>query len=163
PSIDRDLRSTAQAAQPRGEKNLRARHPRRRRTATAASDVARAVIVARSRTTRRPHVARIVVAGGAICGLGTALLLARDRHDVTVLERDDRTVPESARTAWGSWSRKSVAQFHQPHNFMPGLRVLLEAEIPDVQVSLRTAGAAKFDLVAALPPFWTDKTPRPIV
>src|SRR5262249_47206863 len=47
-------------------------------------------------------------------------------------------------------------------NFMPGLRALLEAELPDVQESLRAAGAAKFDLVAALPPFWTDKTPRPI-
>jgi 2-polyprenyl-6-methoxyphenol hydroxylase-like FAD-dependent oxidoreductase len=107
-------------------------------------------------------VATIVVVGGGFCGLGTSLLLARDGHDITVLERDDRTVPESARAAWDSWTRKGVAQFHQPHNFMPGLRALLEAELPDVQESLRAAGAAKFDLVAALPPFWTDKAPRPI-
>ena len=45
---------------------------------------------------------------------------------------------------------------------MPGLRALLEAELPDVQESLRAAGAAKFDLLAALPPFWTDKSPRAI-
>jgi 2-polyprenyl-6-methoxyphenol hydroxylase-like FAD-dependent oxidoreductase len=107
-------------------------------------------------------VARIVVVGAGFCGLGTALLLGRDGHEVTVLERDDRTVPGSARTAWDSWTRKGVAQFHQPHNFMPGLRALLETELPDVQESLRLAGAAKFDLVAALPPFWTDKAPRPI-
>jgi 2-polyprenyl-6-methoxyphenol hydroxylase-like FAD-dependent oxidoreductase len=94
--------------------------------------------------------------------LGTALLLARDGHEVTVLERDDRTVPGSAREAWDAWARKGVAQFRQPHNFMPGLRELLEAELPDVQDSLRAAGAAEFDLVAALPPFWTDKLPRPM-
>src|SRR5215471_3889553 len=107
-------------------------------------------------------VARIVVVGAGFCGLGTALLLARDGHDVTVLERDERAVPGSARAAWDSWTRKGVAQFHQPHNFMPGLRALLEAELPDVQESLRAAGAAKFDLLAALPPFWTDKSPRVI-
>lgn len=106
--------------------------------------------------------ASIVVVGAGFCGLGTALLLARDGHDVTVLERDERTVPDSARAAWDSWTRKGVAQFHQPHNFMPGLRALLEAELPDVQRSLRAAGAATLDLVAALPPFWTDKAPRPI-
>jgi 2-polyprenyl-6-methoxyphenol hydroxylase-like FAD-dependent oxidoreductase len=108
------------------------------------------------------NVARIVVVGAGICGLGTSLLLARDGHDVTVLERDDRAVPDSARAAWDSWTRKGVAQFQQPHNFMPGLRALLEAELPDVQEALRAAGAAKFDLVAALPSFWTDKTRRPI-
>ena len=106
--------------------------------------------------------ARIVVVGAGICGLGTALLLSRDGHEVTVLERDDRAVPSSAREAWDAWTRKGVAQFRQPHNFMPGLRELLEAELPDVQHSLRAAGAAKFDMVAVLPPFLTDKSPRPI-
>src|SRR5262245_44001577 len=106
--------------------------------------------------------AKVIVVGAGICGLGTALLLARDGHDVTVLERDDRPVPGSARGAWEAWQRKGVAQFRQPHNFMPGLRAILEQELPDVQQSLRDAGAAKFDLLAAVPPFWTDKAPRPI-
>ncbi len=106
--------------------------------------------------------ARVIVVGAGICGLGTALLLARDGHEVTVLERDDRPVPGSPREAWSAWERKGVAQFRQPHNFMPGLRALLERELPDVQQALRDAGAAKFDLLAAVPPFWTDKSPRPI-
>lgn len=106
--------------------------------------------------------AHVIVVGAGICGLGTALLLARDGHEVTVLERDDRAVPDAAHEAWDAWQRKGVAQFRQPHNFMPGLRAILEQELPDVQQSLRDAGAAKMDLLAAVPPFWIDKAPRAI-
>lgn len=44
---------------------------------------------------------------------------------------------------------------------MPGLRPLLEAELPDVQDALRDAGASRFDLLHPLPPF-PDQSPRPI-
>ena len=105
---------------------------------------------------------RILIIGGGICGLGTALLLARDGHEVTVLERDADPIPPSADAAWEQWERKGVAQFRQPHNFMPGLRLLLEAELPDIQDALGRAGAGRFDLVNPLPPFFTDRAPRPI-
>ena len=85
---------------------------------------------------------RILIIGGGICGLGAALLLARDDHEVTVLERDAEPIPPSADAAWERWERKGVAQFRQPHNFMPGLRLLLEAELPEVQDALERAGAA---------------------
>jgi 2-polyprenyl-6-methoxyphenol hydroxylase-like FAD-dependent oxidoreductase len=104
----------------------------------------------------------IVIIGAGICGLGTALLLARDGHDVTVLERDVDPTPDSPQDAWDDWTRKGVAQFRQPHNFMPGLRLLLEAELPDIQDALRRAGASKYDLLNPLPPFFTDRSPRPI-
>jgi glycine/D-amino acid oxidase-like deaminating enzyme len=32
--------------------------------------------------------AKVLIVGGGICGLGTALLLARDGHEATVLEHD---------------------------------------------------------------------------
>jgi 2-polyprenyl-6-methoxyphenol hydroxylase-like FAD-dependent oxidoreductase len=105
---------------------------------------------------------RILIIGGGICGLGTALLLARDGHEVTVLERDADPIPASADAAWERWERKGVAQFRQPHNFMPGLRLLLEAEMPEVQDALGRAGACRMDLVNPLPPFFTDRAPRPI-
>jgi 2-polyprenyl-6-methoxyphenol hydroxylase-like FAD-dependent oxidoreductase len=104
----------------------------------------------------------VLIIGGGICGIGTALLLARDGHDVTVLERDATPLPESPQDAWESWERKGVAQFRQPHNFMPGLRLLLEAELPDVQDALGRAGAGRYDLVNPLPSFFVDRTPRPI-
>lgn len=104
----------------------------------------------------------ILVIGGGICGLGTALLLARDGHEVTVVERDADPLPAAPADAWDAWVRRGVAQFRQPHNLMPRLRLVLEAELPDVQDALRRAGAARFDMVHPLPPFFADQSPRPI-
>jgi 2-polyprenyl-6-methoxyphenol hydroxylase-like FAD-dependent oxidoreductase len=104
----------------------------------------------------------IVLIGGGFCGLTTALLLARDGHEVTVLERDARPVPDSCVTAWDDWDRKGVAQFRQPHNLMPGLRLLFEKELPEVNDGLARAGASRFDLIDPIPPFLPDRNPRPI-
>src|SRR5512139_803975 len=104
----------------------------------------------------------VLIIGGGICGIGTALLLARDGHDVTVLERDPSPPPDSLDDVWDSWNRSGVAQFRQPHNFMPGLRLLLEAELPDLQDALSRAGASKFDLLNPMPPSIGDRSPRPI-
>ena len=45
---------------------------------------------------------------------------------------------------------------------MPGLRRLLEEELPDVQDALRDAGASRYDLLHPLPPSMTDTAPRAI-
>jgi 2-polyprenyl-6-methoxyphenol hydroxylase-like FAD-dependent oxidoreductase len=105
---------------------------------------------------------RTVIIGGGACGLGAALLLARDGHEVTVLERDGDTLPDSPPAAWDGWTRKGVAQFRQPHNLMPGLRLLLERELPDIQRALEAHGASRFDFTNPLPPFFNDRSPRPI-
>ena len=52
--------------------------------------------------------AKIVVAGGGICGMAAAIVLARDGHDITVLERDAAPVPDDAEVAWEDWNRRSV-------------------------------------------------------
>src|SRR5262245_37182200 len=121
----------------------------------------------RPRRRQRPRgtardMADVLILGAGICGLGTALLLARDGHDVTVLERDASALPDTPQEAWDAWARKGVGQFRQPHNFMPGLRQILETELPDVQEALRRAGASKLDFVSPLPPFLTDHSPRPV-
>jgi len=38
---------------------------------------------------------KIIVVGAGVCGLSAGLLLARDGHDVTLLERDPQPVPDS--------------------------------------------------------------------
>ena len=105
---------------------------------------------------------RVVIVGGGICGLGTSLLLARAGHEVTLLERDDEGVPASPGEAWERWQRRGVAQFRQPHNFMPGLRLLLDEDLPEISGALRDAGACRFDMLNPLPPSLADRTPRPI-
>jgi 2-polyprenyl-6-methoxyphenol hydroxylase-like FAD-dependent oxidoreductase len=89
------------------------------------------------------------------------MMLARDGHVVTVLERDAAQVPDSAEAAWESWERRGVPQFRQPHNLFPRYRQILEDELPEVLDGLVEGGGAWVDFLATLPPFITDRGPRP--
>ncbi|MEA2178185.1 MAG: hypothetical protein QOG77_1482 [Solirubrobacteraceae bacterium] len=104
---------------------------------------------------------RIIVLGGGVCGLATAMMLARHGNDVTVLERDAEPTPGSLDEAWGSWQRRGVAQFRQPHYVQPRVRQVLEAELPDVCDALVADGARRFDALGALPPSISDRAARP--
>ena len=88
------------------------------------------------------------------------MLLARDGHEVTVLERDPEPVPESPEEAWEGWSRDGVTQFRMAHFLQPAGRVVLEEELPDVLEALVSAGAARLDLLGLMPPNLADAGPR---
>jgi 2-polyprenyl-6-methoxyphenol hydroxylase-like FAD-dependent oxidoreductase len=103
---------------------------------------------------------RIVVLGAGMCGLASAMLLARDGHDVTVLERDAEAARESPDAAWESWSRDGVVQFRQAHYLQARGRHVLDAELPDVRDELVAAGAVRFDPLGTMPPFITDRGDR---
>jgi 2-polyprenyl-6-methoxyphenol hydroxylase-like FAD-dependent oxidoreductase len=104
---------------------------------------------------------RIIVLGGGVCGLATAMMLARDGNDVTVLERDAEPVPESLDEAWESWQRRGVAQFRQPHYVLSRARHVLDGELPDVRDALVADGARRFDPLSTLPASIMDRAPRP--
>ncbi|MBA2624151.1 MAG: FAD-dependent oxidoreductase [Acidimicrobiia bacterium] len=95
--------------------------------------------------------AEIIVIGGGVAGLSTAMLLAGDGHRVRVLERDDTPPPDEATDAWTEWTRRGVNQFRMIHLFLPRFRELLEAELPAVAAGLEEAGALRFSLPASVP------------
>jgi 2-polyprenyl-6-methoxyphenol hydroxylase-like FAD-dependent oxidoreductase len=97
-------------------------------------------------------VARIIVLGGGVCGLSAGMMLTRDGHEVTVLERDPEPVPESAQAAWEQWPREGVTQFRLAHWLAPAGRIVLERELPDVLAAFVAAGALRLDLLALMPP-----------
>lgn len=104
--------------------------------------------------------ARIIVLGSGVCGLAAGILLSRDGHAVTVLERDASVVPASIDEAWEQWARDGVAQFRQPHYLHPRTRIVLEESLPDVVTALEAAGAARFSVLGLMPPTITDRSPR---
>ncbi|MGH9017600.1 MAG: FAD-dependent oxidoreductase, partial [Acidimicrobiales bacterium] len=73
--------------------------------------------------------ASIVVTGGGMVGLVTAMLLADDGHQVTVIERDAAPPPPSAE-AWGQWTRRGVNQFRLLHFLHPRFRMEMARELP---------------------------------
>jgi 2-polyprenyl-6-methoxyphenol hydroxylase-like FAD-dependent oxidoreductase len=94
--------------------------------------------------------ARIVIIGAGVVGLGTAMLLAGDGHQVTVLERDPISPPEPVE-AWERWQRPGLNQFRLPHFFLAGVRSVVDAELPEVSGALRAAGALRLNVIGDAP------------
>ncbi|NYJ04372.1 FAD-dependent oxidoreductase [Petropleomorpha daqingensis] len=92
----------------------------------------------------------ITVLGAGMHGLTTAMLLARDGHRVTVLERDPATPPPAGR-AWDHWERSGVGQFRQPHFMLPRWREELEDALPEVLDDLVAAGGMRLNPILAAP------------
>ena len=103
---------------------------------------------------------KIIVLGAGVCGLAAGMLLRRDGHEVTVLERDRESVPHSADPAWERWTRSGVIQFRQPHYLQSGGRIVLEEELPGVVPALEAAGGLRFNPLGLMPPTIGDRAPR---
>ena len=105
--------------------------------------------------------ASIVICGGSSIGLTTAMMLAADGHEVTVLEADPEPPPARPLDAWEGWRRQGVPQFRQPHNLFPGFRRVAEQELPGLTERLVDAGCVWEEPLATLPRGITDHEPRP--
>ena len=104
---------------------------------------------------------RVVIAGAGIAGLAGALALARDGHEVMVLERDATPMPATPAEAFSAWPRTGAPQVHHSHAFLARLRNLLADRAPDVLEALLAAGATEIRFTDHLPDTLTDRDPRP--
>ena len=95
--------------------------------------------------------AEILVVGGGLAGQTAAMLLAKDGHSVTVLERDAAPPPASVEEAWAHWERRGVNQFRMLHYFLPRFRDVLEHELPEVITSIDAYGALRYNPIMAIP------------
>ncbi|MCX4908983.1 NAD(P)/FAD-dependent oxidoreductase [Streptomyces sp. NBC_00878] len=86
---------------------------------------------------------KIVVIGAGVVGLTTALLLAQDRHQVVVVDRDT-AAPADA----NAWERPGVTQFRHPHIMMPRACQLLATELPPVLEELMARGGRTHNMIA---------------
>ena len=93
---------------------------------------------------------KIVIAGGGIIGLSSAMLLARDGHEVVVIERDPAP-PADPSAAWDDWEHRGVTQVRMAHHFAPRFRAVVERELPDVLDGLVAAGAHRYNPLDDLP------------
>ncbi len=92
---------------------------------------------------------RVVVAGGGIAGLGSALALARCGRQVVVLERDRLPYQGSAEEAFAG-ERPGATQMHQTHGFLARIVVLMRERFPDLLAALLDAGCSTISGTAAL-------------
>jgi 2-polyprenyl-6-methoxyphenol hydroxylase-like FAD-dependent oxidoreductase len=96
--------------------------------------------------------ANIVVTGSGMCGMTTALALARRGHRITVFERDPAPPEGNADDAFFNWQRLGAAQFRHPHAFLGMMCNLLRDNYPDLLERFYAAGARRVGFEDMLPP-----------
>ena len=104
---------------------------------------------------------RVLVIGGGITGLASALLLAESGRRVTMLERDAEPEAGDPDQAFDRWRRKGVAQIRHSHAFLGRLRNFLRDRHPALLADLIAAGARELRMLDVPPRTLRGLRPEP--
>lgn len=94
----------------------------------------------------------ISIVGAGMCGLCTALAVARKGCRVTIYERDVPPPEGGAHEAFFQWNRKGAAQFRHPHAFLGLMCNILQDNYPDLVEDFWAAGARRVTFEDMLSP-----------
>lgn len=94
---------------------------------------------------------KIIVIGGSVAGLASALALADAGHEVMILERSADRPPETVEAA-ADWQRPTAPHAVHSHAFASLGCNLLRDRAPDVYEGLLAAGASEINLADYPPP-----------
>ena len=93
----------------------------------------------------------LIVIGGSISGLATALFASRYGLKVKLLEQDPNGMPESDKYCLSDWKRRKVPQFGLGHAFHGLGRRILNKRVPDVLQNLLSSGALERNFSSLIP------------
>lgn len=102
---------------------------------------------------------RIAIVGAGVSGLGAAVNLAHDGHEVVVLERDATPLPDSPDDAF-DWNRRGAPQVRHSHAFLARGRNLIRDRMPAVRDELLAAGATEVGWADMVRESVVDTSPR---
>jgi choline dehydrogenase-like flavoprotein len=101
---------------------------------------------------------QLIVVGGSVTGLVTALALARNGHRVVVLEKDPTPLPATPDEAFQGWQRRGAPQVLQSHAFLARMHNLIRDREPELLAQLLGAGAEELTFRAQALQYLPDST-----
>lgn len=98
----------------------------------------------------------VVVIGGSVAGMATALALSKQDQRVTILEKEVLPRCETAVEAFEQWERRGSPQSRHSHAFLARLHNTIEQQYPELHADLLEAGAEQMRFADLVKELYTD-------
>ena len=106
-----------------------------------------------------PKSKRILIVGGSVGGLASALALKNSGHELVIVERDPAPPEIAPDDAFETWERGGVAQFRHAHILLARLQTEIRDHHPELLEELKQAGITLSAIEEMLPPTQLGRVP----
>ncbi len=104
---------------------------------------------------------QVIVVGGSIAGLISALALARAGQRVTVVEKDPTPLPPTPDEAFDAWDRRGSPQVRHSHAFLGRMTKLIREREPELLARLLELGAEEISFRSQARRYFPDAAFEP--